>query len=519
VMELLHGESLRERLARPEPLALRSALHLLRDAARGVAVGHDNGLVHRDLKPANLFLETAGGAEPHVRILDFGIAKLLDEDDEEETRTHLTLPGEWFGSEFYSPPEHLRREAVTRASDVYSLGVVAFELLTRTRLFTRDDMVRRRQGLPVPIPSIVARNPGVPREVEVIVRRALAEDPALRYEDAGMLATELHRALSRLRRHADVPVEATAAVPEEATLLATAGDADGATVLAGVQLPGGGRGLRRRGSDSAPDPLDAELERVRMRKLRRRALQVATAAAMGVGVVAGGYGIAAMRAEGPPASVAAPPRTLNAAEENEDGLRKFRRGAYGTALEAFSRAKQKAPSNAEYANNHAYALLRAGRAEEAVTALSDVVAQYPQRQVAYSNLAEAQLVHGDTAGAVASLQALLALDPSPARRREAETFLDRLDAGRSDMAEWEEVQEGPADLTDPSTWDEWMDERGVIATDTVVAEDGGYTVSDRLGSEGRGVIRRRTWSREHGWRDTLVFQLSPRDTLRVGMQR
>src|SRR5688500_6005635 len=133
VMELLRGESLRERMARPEPMSLRSALHLLRDAARGVAVGHENGLVHRDIKPPNLFLEESGSAEPMVRVLDFGIAKVLDEADDEETRTHLTLPGEWFGSEFYSPPEHLRRESVTRASDVYSLGVVAFELLTRSR--------------------------------------------------------------------------------------------------------------------------------------------------------------------------------------------------------------------------------------------------------------------------------------------------------------------------------------------------------------------------------------------------
>src|SRR5688500_2276780 len=109
VMELLHGESLRERLADPAPLTLRTALHVLRDAARGVGVGHESGLVHRDLKPANIFLE-AGQKEPHVRILDFGIATLLDEVDEEETRTHLTLPGEWFGSEYYCPPEHLRRE-------------------------------------------------------------------------------------------------------------------------------------------------------------------------------------------------------------------------------------------------------------------------------------------------------------------------------------------------------------------------------------------------------------------------
>jgi hypothetical protein len=521
VMELLHGESLRERLARPEPLALRSALHLLRDAARGVAVGHENGLVHRDLKPANIFLETAGGGEPQVRILDFGIAKMLDEADDEETRTHLTLPGEWFGSEFYSPPEHLRREAVTRASDVYSLGVVAFELLTRTRLFTRDDMVRRKQGLPVPIPSLVARNPNVPREVEVIVRRALAEDPALRYDDAGVLATELHRTLSRLRRHVDIPVDATIAAPEDATVLAVSGDADGATVLAEVQGARNVFGMRRRAAEADRTELDADLQRVRLRKLRKRALQVATVGAMAAGAVAGGYGLAAMRAEGPPAMVQAP-RILNAAEENEAGLGRFRARQYGAALESFARAKEKAPDNAEYANNYAYALLRAGRGHDAVAALSDVVAQYPERQVAYSNLAEAQLAVGDTAGAVTSMQALLALDPAPARRREAEALLDRLGAYDSDFQEWEEVQEAPPqrDLTDPGSWDEWIGEQIRPQVDTTYTDDGGMTVTSSVGTAGgSGVIRRRTWSERDGWRDTVIIQASPRDTMRIGVPR
>ena len=139
-----------------------------------------------------------------MRILDFGIAKLMDEAEDEETRTHLTLPGEWFGSEFYSPPEHLRREGVTRASDVYSLGVVAFELLTRTRLFTAQDQDRRRNGLPVPVPSLVARNAAIPRDVEWIVRKALEDDPADRFDAAGEMAAELHRAISRLRRATDL---------------------------------------------------------------------------------------------------------------------------------------------------------------------------------------------------------------------------------------------------------------------------------------------------------------------------
>ena len=520
VMELLRGESLRERLARPEPVPLRSALHILRDAARGVAVGHENGLVHRDLKPANLFLEESGSAEPMVRVLDFGIAKVLDEADDEETRTHLTLPGEWFGSEFYSPPEHLRREPVTRASDVYSLGVVAFELLTRSRLFTADDQVRRKQGLPVPVPSLVARNPAVPREVEVVVRRALAETPADRWEDAGEMATELHRALSRLRRAADLPLDATIAAAQ-ADATAAAGDGD-ATVLAEAAPAAGFFGLRRRTRDVDPTGLEDELERMRIRTLRKRALQLAAGLVLGTLGIAGGYGIAAMRAAGggEPA-IQAPPRVLTAAEENEQGLFRFRAGEYAEAVDAFARAMQKAPGQAEYANNHAYAMLRAGRTQEAVQELLDVVAQHPEREVAYSNLAEGQLALGDTAAAIASLQALLALDPSPVRRREAEVFLGRLGAHESDLAEWEDVQNappaGPEAENDQAPWERW-DPDFQAETDAAVAGDGGVTVTERIGVGGAGVIRRR---RRNGsrWTDTVMLHTTPRDTLRFAVPR
>jgi Flp pilus assembly protein TadD len=519
VMELLRGESLRERMARPEPVPLRSALHVLRDAARGVAVGHENGLVHRDLKPANLFLEESGSAEPMVRVLDFGIAKVLDEADDEETRTHLTLPGEWFGSEFYSPPEHLRRERVTRASDVYSLGVVAFELLTRSRLFTADDQVRRRQGLPVPIPSMAARNPAVPREVEVVVRRALAESPADRWEDAGEMATELHRALGRLRRAADLPSPVPAAAPADATAVQVDGDA---TVLAAAPAAAAGLfGLRRRTRDVDPTGLEDELERLRIRTLRTRAVKLVAGLLLGTLGVAGGYGIAAMRAAGEPAPAAVQPRATTAAEENEAGLARFRRGDYAGAAEAFAKAVQRAPGQAEYANNHAYALLRAGQTQAAVQELLDVVAQHPEREIAYSNLAEGQLALGDTASAIASLQALLALDPAPVRRREAEIFLDRLGAHETDLAEWEDSQAAPveeADSDDEQAPWEGLNPGFEAATDTV-SEDGGVTVTERYGAGGAGVIRRRRRDGPERWADTVLLHVNPRDTLRFAMPR
>jgi tetratricopeptide (TPR) repeat protein len=529
VMELLRGESLRERLARQDdPVPLRTALRIVRDAALGVAAGHENGLVHRDLKPANIFLE-GDAADPRVRILDFGIAKLVDEAEDEETRTHLTLPGEWFGSEFYSPPEHLRREPVTRASDVYSLGVVAFELLTRTRLFTAQDQDRRRHGLPVPVPSLVARNAAIPRDVEWIVRKALEEDPADRFDTAGEMAAELHRAIGRLRRATDLPEEpAVAAAPAaagDATEVedGTAAVADGETAVVAAEAPRGAFGLRRRSRDAADDAtgLDREIERLRWKKVRRRALQAAGIGALAFGGIAGGYGIAAMRAAEGTTEAAVPTRVLTAVEENEEGIRRFRDRDYAGALEHFARAMEKAPGNAEYMNNHAYALLRAGRTDEALAALQEVIAQHPEREVAYSNLAEAQLARGDSAGAITTMQALLAIGPSPARRSEAETLLARLGANTWDTAEWEDTQATDGDIPveeDPQPqqpWEGWTPPDVGAEVDTVVAEDG-VRITERARIGGAGILRRRFRGRDGRWRDTLMVHTTPRDTLRIG---
>lgn len=521
VMELLRGESLRERLARQDdPVPLRLALRILRDAALGVAAGHQTGLVHRDLKPANIFLE-GEPASPTVRILDFGIAKLVDEAEDEETRTHLTLPGEWFGSEFYSPPEHLRREPVTRAADVYSLGVVAFELLTRTRLFTAQDQDRRRNGLPVPVPSLVARNACIPRDVEWIVRKALDDDPAERFGTAGEMAAELHRAINRLRRATDLDDDATvaAAAPVSAASAAaedgTAVPADEGTAVDTALIA---LGLRRRARDVDPSGLDREIDRLRWKKVRRRALQAAGIGALAFGGIAGGYGIAAMRqSEGITASPV-PARVLTAVEENEEGIRRFRDRDYAAALRHFGNAMQKAPGNAEYMNNHAYALLRAGRTGEAIAALQEVVAQHPRREVAYSNLAEAQLAQGDSAGAITTMQALLAIGPSPARQNEAQTLLRRLGADSWDTQEWEDSRATDGQLAEeaePRPWDEWTPPGVGAGVDTVISEDG-MTITEHARVGGAGILRRRNRGPDGRWRDTLYVNPTPADTLRIG---
>jgi tetratricopeptide (TPR) repeat protein/tRNA A-37 threonylcarbamoyl transferase component Bud32 len=423
VMELLEGEDLRTRLARPEPVPLAQALRILRDAARALAVGHQEGLVHRDVKPGNLFLAHPedGGAEPEVRVLDFGIAKPLHLDPD-HTATHVTVDGRAPLSARYAAPEQLRPDVpVTCATDVFALGVVGFELLTRTRLFTDADQNRRDAGLAVPLPSVRARNAQVPAEVEELLFRALADDPARRFPDAGAFARAMQQACARLRIGLD-PAARGGFRTGGPTVLVEERTAPGVAERRAEPLPPPPRRRRVR----LPS---VRVPRIPFPAVRRRAV----AAALVAGVVLAGGAVALEVAGGPgPAPAAAPPEAprrppaAEARDANREGLRHFREREYGEALDAFRRAGRLNPDEPEYRNNEGYALYRLGRTREAVAVLEEVVQRHPERYVAYANLADAQLARGDTAAAAATLERLLGLDPPATRRRLAEAMLERI---------------------------------------------------------------------------------------------
>jgi tetratricopeptide (TPR) repeat protein/tRNA A-37 threonylcarbamoyl transferase component Bud32 len=419
VMELLRGEDLRARLSRPDPLPMAQALRFLRDAARALSVGHQEGLVHRDVKPGNLFLAEPedGGAEPEVRVLDFGIAKPLRHDPE-HTATHLTLDGRAPLSARYAAPEQLAADAkITCATDVYALGVVGFEMLTRTRLFTDADQNRREAGLPVPLPSVRARNPEVPEEVEEVLLRALADEPARRFPDAGAFARALQQACGRRRLALDPA--------ERSGWRATGGEPARGAVEERTAA-----GVEDRRTEPLPPPAKPR-RGVRVPALRRRtALAAVTAGVLlaGGGAVAldlaGGGGGAIVETRQPTAPRRAP--AAEARDANREGLRHFQQREYGEALAAFRRASSLVPGEAEYRNNEGYALFRLGRRDEAAAVLEEVVERYPDRHVAYANLADVYLARGDTAAAVATLERLLDRDPPGPRRRLARQVLERI---------------------------------------------------------------------------------------------
>lgn len=190
VMELLHGEDLARRLERSGPLPVAAALAVVAQAARGLAAGHRAGLVHRDVKPGNLLL-TQGDEGPRVHVLDFGIAR-VEPDEGDATATEFTQAGEAPLSRAYASPEQLRGMGhASPASDVWALGATAFQLLMGRKPFTEADLGRMAAGHPVPPPPIRVYNPAVPAEVEQVIHRALAWNPAERFPDSAAFADAL----------------------------------------------------------------------------------------------------------------------------------------------------------------------------------------------------------------------------------------------------------------------------------------------------------------------------------------
>lgn len=197
-MELLIGEDLKEVLA-GGGMDYPEAVEILGAAAAGVAAGHRAGIIHRDVKPANIFLTSESG-RMIVKVLDFGIAKALDPTAGEDLTRHDQAPH----SPAYASPEQLSMKGQTFASDVYQLGLVAYELLAGERPFSADDRHLIAAGGKVPLPE-GPRWAAVPEAVRTVIRTALASDPAARFRDAIEFCSAFEAA---------VEGDATVALPE-----------------------------------------------------------------------------------------------------------------------------------------------------------------------------------------------------------------------------------------------------------------------------------------------------------------
>jgi serine/threonine protein kinase len=209
VMELLEGQTLRELIssvegsAEKDPLNLETLLHIAVQAAEGLDAAHKKGIIHRDIKPANIFITTSKQA----KILDFGLAKLQESEapdlrlstvseaaPQPVSDVNLTLTGVAMGTAGYMSPEQVRGEKLDARTDLFSFGLVLYEMAAGQRAFSGETAPILHDAILNHTPSPVRElNPTIPSKLEEIVNKALVKDRELRYQSASEICADLKR--------------------------------------------------------------------------------------------------------------------------------------------------------------------------------------------------------------------------------------------------------------------------------------------------------------------------------------
>jgi serine/threonine-protein kinase len=179
VMELLSGPSLREEIHLEAPMSPERVVAILDSVASALQMAHDRGITHRDLKPANIVAHRYESGDRVYKVIDFGLAAMKLTSDE----TRLTNPNFFLGTVAYAAPEQMRGEDVTAATDVYALGVIAYEMLTGSRPFSTDNQAALMTKLLTETPMrAAARRSGLTPAIDEAVMKALSKDVAERWQ-------------------------------------------------------------------------------------------------------------------------------------------------------------------------------------------------------------------------------------------------------------------------------------------------------------------------------------------------
>ncbi len=230
-MELLEGETLDTVLQREKQLSIERAADILIQVGEALMEAHAIGYVHRDLRPRNIYLTTRRAKTNFVKLLDFGLAKLVDTDGPVANAPDATNLGMTFGDPRYMSPEQARGDRIDRRADIYQLGCVAYEILTGAPPFSGnrvfDILTKQVTEAPSPLPT---RRPGVPLWMEAAVAKMLAKDPENRFATTSRMVEALRRGLetgevmddSIARRRESVPPASVSRVMQKLGIAAEA---------------------------------------------------------------------------------------------------------------------------------------------------------------------------------------------------------------------------------------------------------------------------------------------------------
>ncbi|MBQ2639836.1 MAG: Stk1 family PASTA domain-containing Ser/Thr kinase [Bacilli bacterium] len=185
VMEFVEGKTLKQLLKRRGSLTLSEAIDIMLQLTDGMAHAHDSYIIHRDLKPQNIMIKDDG----QIKITDFGIAMALN-------ATQLTQTNSVMGSVHYLPPEQASGKGSTIKSDIYSMGIIFYELLTGNLPFKGDNAVEiALKHMRDPLPSVKEMNSSIPQSIENVILKSTAKNPKNRYDDARSMYNDLLTAL------------------------------------------------------------------------------------------------------------------------------------------------------------------------------------------------------------------------------------------------------------------------------------------------------------------------------------
>ena len=194
VMEYVDGKTLKQLIKKRGNLTLSEAIDIMLQLTDGMSHAHDSYIIHRDLKPQNIMIKDDG----QIKITDFGIAMALNS-------TQLTQTNSVMGSVHYLPPEQASGKGSTIKSDIYSMGIIFYELLSGSLPFRGDNAVEiALKHMRDPLPSLREENSNIPQSIENIILKATAKNPKNRYEDARSMHDDLLTALNEDRMNEEV---------------------------------------------------------------------------------------------------------------------------------------------------------------------------------------------------------------------------------------------------------------------------------------------------------------------------